>query len=131
MVKVSIGDLAYKATITTPTHIIYADEPAEKGGGDSGPAPKELLLASFGSCTCITLSMYAKTKQWPLEKVDVELELAEDDNEGTHHSQISRKITLTGNLNDEQHQRLLHVANVCPVHKILTGSIKIDTQLTT
>jgi putative redox protein len=131
MVKVSIGDLAYLATITTPTHIIYADEPAEKGGSDTAPAPKELLLASLGSCTCITLSMYAKTKQWPLEKVEVKLEMEESDNEGLHQTLINRQITLTGNLSDEQHQRLLHVANVCPVHKILTGNIHIDTQLTT
>src|SRR5258708_4727554 len=107
---------------------IYVDEPADKGGGDTAPNPLQLLLSALGACTTVTLQMYAARKQWKLEQVDVQLRL---NPEGTPASGnlIERQITLQGALDDEQRQRLLQVAEACPVHKLLAGEVHIQTAL--
>jgi putative redox protein len=110
-------------------HAWLADEPADVGGGDTGPSPHRLLLSALGACTAITLQMYAARKQWPLTGVGVELRFNPD---GTPVSgnDIARVITLQGILTDEQRARLLQIANVCPIHKVLTGEVRIATELT-
>jgi putative redox protein len=104
------------------------DEPADKGGGDTAPDPLQLLLSALGACTTVTLQMYAARKQWKLDRVDVQLRL---NPEGTPASGnlIERQITLTGELDAEQRQRLLQVAEACPVHKLLAGEVRIQTGL--
>jgi len=125
-VKAIIGKEPYKIEITSPSgNTIIADEPVEKGGQNRGFAPKELLAASLSACTCATLRMYADHKSWDLQKVNVEIELIEEDGKTT----FNRKLHLEGNLDEKQRTRLLGVANACPVHKILTHSIEINTQL--
>ena len=105
------------------THKLRADEPADKGGDDNGPEPHELLLAALGSCTAITLKFYADRKGWPLR--DVQVKLTGGSADGKYA--ISRQLTLTGELDAEQRQRLVEIAGKCPVHKTLTGEIAITT----
>lgn len=116
------------------THRWVSDEPAGLGGGDTGPSPTELMLSSLCACTSITLQMYAARKQWSLISVEVGCQLnpAGASNEKTEpgHNHITREITLLGNLHKTQRERLLQIANACPMHKLLTGSVDVTSYLT-
>ncbi len=116
----------YKTKVFSNGHLIYADEPAELGGTDEGMQPGALLLASLGSCTAITIRMYADRKAFPLEAIKVDLAICKeaDMSEGTT---ISRKIEFTGTLTPEQRERLMQIADKCPIHKLLSNPIRILT----
>ena len=125
MREVRVGWAAGKFAqdIQVAGHRLRADEEAEKGGDNSGPAPHELLLAALGSCTAMTLKVYAKRKGWPLRDVHVTLN-------GTHSDggfTIARQLRIDGDLDQEQRQRLIEIAGKCPVHKTLAGEITITT----
>jgi putative redox protein len=127
-IKGFISTEPYKVELTSLTgNKVVADEPVLLGGKNSGFSPKELLASSLAACTVITLKMYATRKEWMLERVDVEVELEFDNQKNA--TQIRRSIVVTGSLSDEQKQTLLSVANKCPLHKILMGTINIETNL--
>jgi len=110
-------------------HHWLADEPSASGGGDQGPTPHQLLLSSLGACTCITLRMYAARKGWALTGVEVELQFNPDGAPAEGGNVIRRRITLHGTLAPEERERLLDIANKCPIHRVLTGQIRIGSFL--
>lgn len=116
----------YQTFVSSGKHAVVADEPEDKDGTDTGMTPTELLLASLSACTAITLQMYIKRKMWVVKQIVVDLELFNTDT-GTL---IHRKIDISGELTDDQRKRILHVAEACPVHKMLTGQVVVETALT-
>jgi putative redox protein len=122
-VRVAWTSGKFAQDIEVAAHKLRADEEREKGGDDSGPGPHELLLAALGSCTAMTLKVYAERKGWPLRDVHVTL-----NGESTPGGLvITRRLQLDGDLDAEQRQRLLEIADKCPVHKTLVGEIAINT----
>jgi putative redox protein len=130
------GSGTFTQQITAGRHEFIADEPRPIGD-DEGPTPYDLLLAALGACTSMTVRMYADRKGWPLEQVRVTLQHkrihAEDCAEcettkgWIHH--IDRGIELTGDLDDTQRERLLQIAERCPVHQTLTSEVRIASAL--
>ena len=115
----------FRQTVRIGEHAFLADEPVDKGGADAGPEPHEWLLASLGTCTSMTLGVYARHKGLKLELVEVTVE-------GEHVDGgfvMRRHIRVEGDLTDEQRARLVEIANRCPLHKTLTGKIDIQTDL--
>lgn len=127
MTKVTIdihpSHAAYTTTITGSTHIVLADEPADRGGADQGMNPYELLLGSLGSCTSITLRMYAARKGYDLERLRIELQLDKEDGKTI----VRRNIYLGTTFSEEVNERLMQVARACPVSRILEGQIEIHS----
>ncbi|MEX2379813.1 MAG: OsmC family protein, partial [Vicingaceae bacterium] len=118
-------------------HHLVADEPKDVGGEDSGPTPYDLLSAALGACSSMTIQMYAKHKKWDLEEVTVHIDHEkkhEQDalKEGEKSAKIdhfSRKIELQGKLDQKQRERLLEIANRCPVKRTLSSDIQIHSEL--
>lgn len=133
---VEAGSGTYTQQITAGHHQLVADEPTPIGD-DAGPTPYDLLLAALGACTSMTLRMYADRKGWPLERVRVTLrhsrihakDCADCETSVGFVDQIDRDIELTGDLDDAQLQRLLQLADRCPVHQTLTSEVHITTSL--
>jgi putative redox protein len=109
-------------------HRWLSDEPPEAGGADKGPTPTSLLLSALGACTAMTVRMYAERKGWPLAGVEVQLEF-NPEGVPAEGNDIRRTIALAGHLTGEQRERLLDIANRCPLHKVLTGKIRMHTAL--
>jgi uncharacterized OsmC-like protein/alpha/beta superfamily hydrolase len=120
-------------------HYITADEPESVGGNNFGPTPYELVSAGLAACTAMTLKMYASFKNWELENVEVHTNYDKkhaNDCEKCESSSakidtFTRKIRITGNLDEKQRQKLLEIANKCPVHRTLHNNIEIETTLIT
>ena len=127
----------FSQSVEAGKHELKSDEPLGVGGTDTGPSPYDLLLAALGSCTSMTVALYARRKQWPLESVAVRLkhsrihaaDCADCETKEGMLDRIEREIVLTGSLTDEQRARLLEIANRCPVHRTLTSEIKIESWL--
>lgn len=131
------GRAGFAQEITAGQHRLPADEPTAVGGTDTGPSPYDLLLAALGSRTSMTIALYARRKQWPLEALTVRLRHARihavdcrdcETKEGMF-ARIEREIALSGLLTEEQRARLLEIANKCPVHRTLTSEIRIESWL--
>jgi putative redox protein len=126
---------AFQQEITAGRHRFLADEPVAAGGLDSGPGPYDLLLAALGACTSMTLRLYAERKKLPLARTRVRLrhsriyaaDCAECETKEGMLDRIERIITLEGELDAEQRQRLIEIADKCPVHRTLTSEINIRT----
>jgi len=118
-----VGPGPFVQSVTVRGHKLLADEPLSfPEGTDKGLSPNDFLLSSLGSCTSITLRMYARLKKIPLEKIIITLNRSEN-------GEIDRKIELTGDLTSEQKNRLFEISNKCPIHKVLTNSVKINSKL--
>lgn len=128
-----LPDYSYSQLLTAPPHSFISDEPPEKGGDNLGPGPYELLLWALGSCTSMTLLMYARNKGWDLAEVSVHLthdRVHADDSQAAEDGTakvevITRDISLRGNLSEEQQARLMEIAARCPVHKTLLATPKV------
>lgn len=118
-------------------HGLTADEPASVGGNDFGPSPYELVSAGLGACTVMTLHMYARRKKWPLKEVKVHIDHYKDhaqdcedlDNPKSKIDHFNRMLEIEGDLSEEQRQRLIEIADKCPVHRTLHSSVKVITTL--
>ena len=124
-----LGETPYVVTLSDGDHEWLADEPLESGGANRGPTPHQLVLSGLGACTAITLQMYAARKGWPLAGATVELQLNPDGARAGGGAEIRRRITLRGELTAEQRERLLQVADACPVARTLGGEIRTTTSL--
>ena len=128
-VRASIGATPYTVELSdNHGHHWLGDEPEDMGGANAGPAPEQQLLGSLGTCTAVTLMMYARRKQWLLTQVHVELAF-NPDGKPAAGTDITRRVELLGELDDAQRERLLMAANACPIHKVLTGEVRIATTL--
>jgi uncharacterized OsmC-like protein len=132
------GDASgFAQEIASGRHRLAADEPVSAGGTNAGPTPYDLLLAALGSCTSMTVAMYARRKKWPLESVTVRLrhsrvhatDCAECETKDGHIDRIDREIEVTGDLSEEQRRRLVEIAEKCPVHRTLKSEIMIRTRI--
>jgi len=132
------GDgVSYAQNIVAGSHRLIADEPIAAGGTNSGPTPYDLLLAALGACTSMTVGMYARRKNWPLQGVVVRLRHArihaEDcatcETKDGFLDRIECELELAGELSTEQRSKLLEISEKCPVHRTLQSRIEIRSSL--
>lgn len=126
-VKGTIKKQMYTTELTMSNHQLIADEPIDENGQDLGPKPTELLNAALSACTAITMKMYAARKGWDLQEAIVEIDFVRDIKNGV--TTFSKKIELFGNLDEEQKQRIYEIGAKCPVHRIIEGTVQIESEL--
>ena len=137
--SISLKD-RFKTTVNIREHTVRVDEPTDKGGDDTGPAPSEMLLGAIGSCMAITMRLYADRKEWPLQGVDIKMESTRkkadecpdyDNPDGRKEvTVITSSITLHGPLTKEQRVRIAEIGGRCPVHRtVAEGAHFIDELL--
>lgn len=135
VVVAEAGDGKFAQNVQVGPHRLRADEPQSYGGDDSGPSPYDFLLAALGTCTAMTIRLYADRKQLPLRHVEVRLqhdkvhaaECEQCETASGRVDRIARRIRLVGDLDTEQRRRLIEIADKCPVHRTLHGEVVVDT----
>jgi uncharacterized OsmC-like protein len=135
VIVASTGAGPFDQVMLDGRHTLQADEPRAAGGGDAGPGPYELLLMALGSCTSMTVHLYAARKKWPLEQVVVRLrhakvhaeDCADCEKPTAKIDRIDKSLEFIGPLDDAQRSRLVEIADQCPVHRTLTSKIDIRT----
>ena|SRR3712207_80672 len=133
-VSARTGPGGYRTDVSVRRHAFVVDEPASVGGGDGGPTPYDYLLASLGACTAMTLRMYATRKGWPLEEAVVRLRTARShaadcencEKQAVGIKRLERHIELRGPLTDEQRERLIAIADRCPIKQTIERGLKIE-----
>lgn len=127
-ISAQIDTRLYRTEITSGSgNILIADEPQEMGGKNLGFSPSELLASSLASCTLITLRMYINRKGWNISEINIKIDFERDTDQNV--SLFYRKIEIVGEIDEDQRQRLHLIAEKCPIHKLLTNTIKIQTTL--
>jgi putative redox protein len=137
VIVASTGMGPFEQILLDGRHALRADEPVAVGGGDAGPGPYELLLMALGSCTSMTVNMYAARKNWTLDQVVVRLrhdrvhadDCANCEDPKSMIDRILCSIELVGPLDEAQRKQLIDIAKKCPVHRTLTNKIEVRTDL--
>jgi putative redox protein len=127
-IKAKIGIEKYKVAITWRNGIIEADEPVSSGGKDAAPDPFTLLLSALASCTLSTLRMYIDRKEWQISEIYIELNMFQE-TVSTLTTTFERKISFKEHITKDQEEKLLQIANKCPVSKIFENQIVITTTI--
>lgn len=125
MIQTTLGKNNLDVKIAAGDHTLMADVSEKLGGHNTAMNPHELLEASLGACTSITVSMYARHKKWPLSDIKVKVDVVKEGEQNV----INREIEFLGDLTPEQKTRLEEVANKCPIHKLLHATITIETRV--
>jgi putative redox protein len=123
----TIGTEKYQSTVEWRRGKFIVDEPESSGGKDKGPDPTTLLLSSLGTCTLATLRMYIDRKGWDIPKISVSVNMYREIREGKNVTVIDRDINFLSQVTDEQRERMIQIARVCPISKILEGEVNIRT----
>jgi putative redox protein len=119
----------YKTELIINQHLLIADELPDLGGKDEGPSPGDYLCMSLASCKAITLRMYAQRKNWKVDVIKVKVNLVKGSDIETGNNTFFCEVEIKGEISDDQKNRMLHIAKVCPVDKLLTKASDTITVL--
>lgn len=126
-VKATLENTNYYTEVIAGQNTLITDEPTELGGGGKGFSPLEILATSLASCTAVTLKIYADRKEWDLGKIEINVSVEND--KIAQKAIFNRQIGFSNTLDNKQQDRLLKVAESCPIHKLLHGEIEVKTEL--